>query len=124
MPRPHGGSVDAGTVLRGPADGTGAGRDVAHRGAVNARRVRSRTRDWVWRNRPPARVSAADVARRCARTRYAAAHPDPRRSDGTRNSMTETLTAAWHDHANGIARRAALRAGELELRDGTDMSWR
>lgn len=127
MPRSHGGSADAGTVLRGPPDVTGAGCDVAHRGAVNARCVRSRTRNWVRRNRPPARVSAADVARRCARTRYAAAgaaRADPRRSDGTWNSMTKTLTAVRQDDADGIARRAARGAWELERRDRADMSRR
>src|SRR5262249_39814017 len=127
MPRSHGGSADAGTVLRGPPDVTGARCDGAHRGAVNARCVRSRTRNWVRRNRPPARVSAADVARHCARTRCAAAgaaRADPSRSDGTRNSMSKTLTAVRHDDADGIARRAARGAWELERWGGADMSRR
>src|SRR5258706_10538403 len=125
VPGPQGGSVEAERALRGPADVPGAGRDVAHRGAADARRVGHWTGDHVRRNRPPARVRAADTARRCARTSYAppgAAHADSRGSDGTRNSMTETLTAARHDNADGIARRAALCAGELERRDGADIS--
>src|SRR5882762_11004960 len=127
MPRSHRGSVDAGTVLREPADVTRAGGDVAHRRSVNARRVRHRTRDRVRRNCRPTCISATDVARRGADTNYAAAgvtHADSRGSHGTRNSMTETLTADRHDNADGIARRAALRAGVLERRDGADTSRR
>ena len=45
MLRAHGGSVDTGNVLGGPADNTGAGGEVADCGAVDARCMHGRRRE-------------------------------------------------------------------------------
>src|SRR5262249_44947881 len=123
MPRSNDGSVDTRAVLRWPADVSGAGRDMAHRGAVDARRVRHRTRDGVRRNCQPTRVCTIDTAGRGACTGDAGAHADPRGSRGTWNSMTETSAAAGHDNADSISRRVTIRARTLERRDGADVGW-